>query len=306
MYLICGEALFDVFTEKQQLGSIQMNARVGGSPFNVAIGVARLGQPAALLTGISTDNLGNQLAQVLSSESVSAKYLLRTPRPTTLSLVTVDESGQPQYVFYGQGSADCGVTESDLPMIGSDVTGIHFGSYSLVVQPVADAFASILQHCGDRFISVDPNVRPTIEPNMQIWRERISLYARHAHLLKISAEDIDYLYPESTAQAMAKTWLDAGVQLVIVTDGADEVSAWNAHGDSCRVRPVIDSVVDTVGAGDSFQAALLTRLAELGDPRRVVAELDQQGMADLLGFAAKAASITCSRRGADLPGRNEL
>jgi fructokinase len=306
MYLVCGEALFDVFMENKQLDSIQMNARVGGSPFNVAIGLARMGQPAALLTGVSTDVLGNQLVTMLESESVSTDYLLRSGRRTTLSLINVKDDGQPEYVFYGLGSADCSITEADLPEIKPEITVIHFGSYSLVVKPVADAFASMLEKYKDRFISVDPNIRPTIEPDMQIWRERVAQYAQYANLLKISAEDIEYLYPQSSAEQMAKEWLKAGVQLVIVTDGSHEVLCWTANGYHCKVSPVLDHVVDTVGAGDTFQAALLTRISELGDPAEVVANLDEAGLRHLAEFAVKAASITCSRRGADLPRRDEL
>lgn len=306
MFLVCGEALFDVFMEQQQRDSIQMNARVGGSPFNVAIGLARMGQAAALLTGVSTDVLGNQLSEMLHSESVSTEYLLRSARRTTLSLINVKPDGQPEYIFYGQGSADCSVTAADLPEIGPHITGVHFGSYSLVVKPVADAFASMLEKYADRFISLDPNVRPTIEPDMGIWRERVAQYAKYAHLLKISAEDIQHLYPQSSAGQMAEQWLNAGVQLVVVTDGSREVECWTASGLHCRVSPLIDKVVDTVGAGDTFQAALLTRLSEWGDARQVVATLDVAALKELTEFAVKAASITCSRRGADLPRRNEI
>ena len=306
MYLVCGEALFDVFMGHKQLDSIQMNARVGGSPFNVAIGLARMGQPAALLTGISNDVLGVQLTRMLEKESVATDYLLRSDRKTTLSLISVQDDGQPQYSFYGDGSADCNVTEAELPEIGAEVQGIHFGSYSLVVKPVADAFAYMLERYQDRFISLDPNIRPTIQPDMQLWRERVAQYAQYANLLKISAEDIAYLYPDKTAQQMAQAWIAAGVQLVFVTDGANAVQSWTASGHYCRINPAQGDVVDTVGAGDTFQAALLARLCELGDPKQVIAALDESALKSLTEFAVRAASITCSRRGADLPRRNEL
>lgn len=307
MYLVCGEALFDVFLEGEAgPGSVTMNAQAGGSPFNVAIGVSRLGKKSALLTGLSSDVLGSKLARLLESESVSTDYLVRSGRRTTLSLVMVNDSGQPEYVFYGLGSADCSLTPADLREIGDEVSGIHFGSYSLVVKPVADAFATLLEQAGDRFISIDPNVRPTIEPDMQIWCERISQYAQYAHLLKISAEDMDYLYPDIPHQQMVDEWLAAGVELVVITDGDKAVSGWTRSGHHSSKKPIIDNVVDTVGAGDTFQAALLAQLAVAGNPQQTVSALDQQQLDELLNFAVSAASITCSRRGADLPYRDEL
>lgn len=307
MYLICGEALFDVFLEDEDgPGSVSMHARAGGSPFNVAIGISRLGEKSALLTGISSDVLGAKLARLLETESVSTDYLLRSGRRTTLSLVTVNDAGQPEYVFYGLGSADCSVGIDELPPLGDEIKGIHFGSYSLVVKPVADAFYHLLLQAGDRFISIDPNVRPTIEPDMQIWRERITQYAEYAHLLKISAEDVEYLYPHRSMQEKVDEWLAAGVELVVITDGGDEVRAWTGNGQQCRIKPDTSHVVDTVGAGDTFQAALIMQLLHGGDPRQAVRQLDEQGLQGLIGFAAKAASITCSRKGADLPRIDEL
>ena len=307
MYLVCGEALFDVFlVDEDSSGSVTMTARVGGSPFNVAIGISRLGEKSALLTGMSSDVLGNKLAKFLAAESVSTDYLVRSGRRTTLSLVTVNDSGQPEYVFYGLGSADCSLTQADLPVIGDEITGIHFGSYSLVVKPVADAFAAVLEQAGDRFISIDPNVRPTIEPDMQVWRERISQYAQYAHLLKISAEDMDFLYPDIPRQQKVDDWLTAGIELVVITDGDKAVSGWTRSGHHSNKKPIIDKVVDTVGAGDTFQAALLVQLAIGGNPQQAVSTLDQQKLDKLLNFSLRAASITCSRRGADLPYRNEL
>ncbi len=307
MYLVCGEALFDLFLDSEQnAGAVRFDARAGGSPFNVAIGISRLGGRSGLLTGISTDMLGERLVKVLEMESVSTKYLVRPRRRTTLSLVGVDATGHPAYVFYGLGSADCSVTAAELPLIGPEITGFHFGSYSLVVQPVADALASIAAAAGRRFISVDPNVRPTVEPDLDIWRQRVSEYAGLADLLKISSEDLELLYPGVKPEAKATEWLAAGVQTVIVTDGAREVIAWTRGGDSIRVQPTFSQVVDTVGAGDSFQAALLTRLAENGDPKETVAALDAERLDALVNFAIKAAAITCSRRGADLPRRDEL
>lgn len=307
MYLVCGEALFDVFLDSEEdPGTLRFDARAGGSPFNVAIGIARLGGQSGLLTGISTDLLGTRLAKVLERESVSTVYLVRSGRRTTLSLVALDKAGHPEYVFYGLGSADCSVTKEELPAIGAEVTGLHFGSYSLVVQPVADAFAAVAAAAGERFVSVDPNVRPTVEPDLDIWRTRVAEYATYADLIKISAEDLEFLYPNARPETKAADWLDAGVHAVVVTDGRNDVKAWTKSGLERRVRPPVSDVIDTVGAGDSFQSALLTRLASDHGPKDAVTSLNAERLDDLLNYALQAASITCSRRGADLPRRNEI
>lgn len=307
MYLVCGEALFDVFLESgDDLRTLRFDAHAGGSPFNVAVGIARLGEKAALLTGVSTDVLGNRLAKILEAESVSTGYLVRSGRRTTLSLVSLDSAGHPQYVFYGLGSADCSVSPDDLPAIGPEIVGLHFGSYSLVVQPVADAFAALAASARGRFISVDPNVRPSVEPDLDIWRARVAEYARLAHVMKISAEDLAVLYPGAQAEKKAAEWLAAGVRLVVVTDGGNDVAAWTRAGASVRLKPPAGKVVDTVGAGDSFQSALLARLAKFGDPKTVVSSLDFDRLCELLNYALKAAAITVSRRGADLPRSHEI
>ena len=307
MYLVCGEALFDVFLDHEDgPGMLRFDARAGGSPMNVAIGIARLGGTSGLLTGISTDLLGTRLVELLSAEKVSTDYLLRPERRTTLSLVALDREGHAEYVFYGLGSADCSIERDDLPRIGSEVTGFHFGSYSLVVKPVADAFAAVAAGAGERFVSVDPNVRPTVEPDLDAWRTRVAEYACLADLIKISSEDLAYLYPRVSAEKVAEDWLDAGVQAVVVTDGANDVFACTRGGVAIRLTPPGFDVVDTVGAGDSFQAALLARLADLGDPKKVVTALDSEILKDLLDYALRAAAVTCGRRGANLPRSDEI
>lgn len=307
MFLVCGEALYDVFVDKGDHPNVlNMNALAGGSPFNVAIGLARLDQPSALLTGLSNDELGKRLVQVLENESVNQDYLVRTERSTTLVMVSVSETGQPDYAFYGAGSADCGVTIDELPSIGGEISGIHFGSYSLVVNPVAEAFAELLKRIKDQFISLDPNIRPTIEPDMDIWRERVDLYSEHAELLKISAEDMDYLYPGVSKESIVDSWMEKGVELVVITDGSDAVRSWSRSGFHYKHKPVNSHVVDTVGAGDSFHSALLMQLLHSGDPKKSLSELDQQGLKDLISFSAQAAYITCSRKGANLPFAREL
>ena len=309
MYLVCGEALYDVFLDSEnETGVLRLEAHPGGSPYNVAIGIARLGGQAALLTGMSHDMLGQRLFDILTREGVATDHLVRLGRRTTVSLVGVDAQGHPAYTFYGLGSADCSVTPDDIQPPGPDITGLHFGSFSLVVKPVADAFAQLVEQAGDRFVSVDPNVRTNVEPDVDLWRDRLTHYASRADLIKISAEDSGILFPGQNFEALAADWISGGCRLVIVTDGGDDVLAWTASGASARVTPDRFPVIDTVGAGDSFQAALLAKLAKdgNGDPKSAVASMDAASLSNLLGYAISAARVTCGRRGADLPRAADL
>jgi len=312
MFLVCGEALFDFFLESEEgPAAARYAARAGGSPFNVAIGLKRLEVESGLMTGLSRDLLGQRLARVLADEGVSTAYAIPTDRPTTLSLVGLDAAGVPAYQFYKNGSADTGVTVADLPTLGPEIVGLHFGSYSLAAAPVADAFAALAEAERGRFISLDPNVRPTVEPDMEVWRTRLDRLWPLATLVKISAEDLALLYSGRSPASFAADLLDRGVRLVVVTDGGEAAAAWTASGLEATARPPKVTVVDTVGAGDTFQAALIARLMNGADahahgPSAAIAALDQAGLTALIAYAARAAAITCSRRGADLPRAADL
>lgn len=305
MFLVCGDTLFDFFLDGENgPGEARFDARAGGSPFNVAIGLARLGEDVGLLTGLSTDLMGSRLAAVLRNEGVRPDYLIPTDRKTTLSLVGLDASGSAAYAFYH--SSDTGVTIADLPVLGDEVTGLHFGSYSIACDPVAQAHAHLAANAGARFISLDPNIRPTVVPDMKIWDRCVSTLAAHADLIKISAEDVAILYPDRQHDDLARDWIAGGTGLVVVTDGGGPARAWTSTGLSATATPPATHVIDTVGAGDTFQACLIGELVRSGDASRTVHALRQDQLDAMLTFAATAASITCSRRGADLPDRAEI
>ena len=303
MFLICGEALFDVFvSDDDRLDSLTLKARVGGSPFNVAVGMARLGVRNALLTGVSNDLFGNRLASILESEGVDTEYLIRTERRTTLSVVGVDDVGLPSYSFYGAGSADCSLTKNDLPSLDDSITGLHFGSYSIAVEPVADAVAELASRKENRFMSLDPNVRPSIEPDMNVWRRRIDILRQSATLIKVSDEDLTRLYPDNDPVDIIRHWAKEGPKMVVLTRGANEIVAVRG-GDLLRASPPEVTVVDTVGAGDAFQASLL---ASLSRSDFAINSLPSERLQKMLSQAGRAAAITCTRRGADPPSHAEL
>lgn len=307
MFLVCGEALFDVFPEdNSKIGSVKFDARAGGSPFNVAIGLARLHVPAALLTGISKDMLGQKLAALLADEGVSTHYLVRSGRRTTLSLVGLDKSGSPSYSFYGIGSADCGVKFKHLPDISDEISGLHFGSYSTVVRPVAKAFSKLAKLQNDKFITYDPNIRLTIEADLNVWRTAVRDFAQSADLIKISREDYDLLYSNENPDERVQHWFDVGVKLVILTDGGKQIKAWSSAGFELSVTPPSFTIVDTVGAGDTFQAAIIKCFLEYGNPKQDLVTINKVDLTSILKYAATAAALTCTRRGADLPRLAEM
>jgi fructokinase len=287
---------------------LSLDARIGGSPFNVAVGLARLGQPAALVTQIAYGFLGDRLMQALTDEGVDTRAIRRTQAPTTLSLVGVDAQGVPSYAFYGEGAADRCVDDSVLGLIPAEVQAIHVGSYTTVVgQTAATQRRLIERDHHHRLVSYDPNIRLNVEPDPQAWRDQMEwMLLRRTHLLKVSEEDLGLVLPGVSPEGFARRALEQGVALVVVTRGENGALAWTA-GEALAMPPVPTAVVDTVGAGDTFQAALLTALSESGhlspEALRAIsrAELERS-----LWFAARAASITCSRRGADLPRRAEV
>jgi fructokinase len=176
-----------------------------------------------------------------------------------------------------------------------------------VVEPTAGTLRALVERERERsVIAYDPNVRLNVEPDLQRWREVLAWMASRTTILKVSDEDLQRLFPGESADALAATWLAAGVALVIVTRGELGCRAWTSSMQLDLAAPRVQ-VVDTVGAGDTFQAALLTALAEHNVlERNALRALPRDALQAVLSFAARAAAITCSRRGADLPRRAEL
>lgn len=218
MYLVCGEALFDFFSEEDasgQASKVNYKAIAGGSPFNVAVGLRRLGIDAGLFGGVSTDFLGRRLLQVLKDEGVSEQFLVEFAAPTTLSMVAVGANGSPQYNFRGEGCADRLLEIDHLPALGADIRGLHIGSFSLVVQPIGDTLLSLVKReSGKRMISLDPNVRLNPQPDIQLWRNRVAELVKHADLIKVSDEDLHLLYPDQSPESVLQGWLQHRCQLV--------------------------------------------------------------------------------------------
>lgn len=311
MYLVCGEALFDFFSENDASGlasKVNFKAIAGGSPFNVAVGLRRLGVDAALLAGLSTDYLGRQLLQVLQEEGVRTDYLLDFAAPTTLAMVAVGANGSPHYSFRGEGCADRQLLPEHLPQLGPEVHGLHIGSFSLVVQPIADTLLALVRReSGKRLISLDPNVRLNPEPNIELWRSRIATLVENADLIKVSDEDLSLLYPEQDPARVVDGWLQHRCQLVFLTRGGGGATVFSRVYGSWSVPACEVKIADTVGAGDTFQAAVIAWLTEHQlDSVEGLLRLSREQIDAMVRFAVQAAALTCGKTGPDLPYRHQL
>jgi fructokinase len=308
--LVCGEALIDLFLGQAGSGAaLPVTAAAGGSPFNVAVGLARLGVPAGYLGGLSRDAFGDFLAARLAAEGVDTALARRSPRPTPLAIVSADAAGQPAYSFHAENCAERDLAPEDLPAaLGPKVEAIAMASYALAVEPVGSALLALAQReAAQRVVSLDPNLRPALIGDLGQWRERFGRFLHHAAIVKLSIEDLEAAYGDGTdAEAWARQRLAEGVALVVLTRGERGAIGWSA---AARVevpaRPV--AVIDAVGAGDTFHAALLARLRQRGLLRReALAGLGAEVLGDALNYAGIAAGLTCTRRGADLPRAAEV
>lgn len=308
MIVVCGEALFDVFPTQEVAAGIDLSARQGGSPFNLATGIARLGGSASFFGGLSQDVFGSKLHAALQAEGVDLAAAPRPDAPTALVLVGVDARGVPLYTFYGSASAERMVSLADLERVPLDAAAIHVGSYCMVVEPVATSLRALVERQrGRSLVVVDPNVRLSIEPRAEVWRDTLDWMLERCDLLKVSEEDIHALYPALPVADFVERALAAGVALVVVTRGEHGVVAATQDTPMLQLPAMPVAVVDTVGAGDTFQAGLLAWLQRGGYlDRAAVQGIGRDALTEALQFAARAAAITCSRRGADLPYLDEV
>jgi len=304
--LVAGEALID-FVERPCGEETAFFPSPGGSPMNVAIGLARLGVPTGFLTRLSTDAFGGMLCRHLVENGVATDYILRGDGPSTLAFVVEQEGREPEYAFYAETAIDRQIAPSDLPAALPDtVRAIHVGSYALAVEPIGGALSILVDREKDRLISLDPNVRPALVGDREMYRRRLEGWIARSDVVKLSRFDADWTWPGADPEGLANKWIGAGCVLVVLTDGAGPVIGWTA---TARTEVAVPSaeVVDTVGAGDAFTAGLLCRIRDNGILERgAIGRLSEPDLCDALTFATGVAAAACARPGADPPARAEL
>lgn len=310
MFLCSGEALFDMFVGPSASGDpleITLDGRIGGSPLNVALGLARMGNQSDFFTRVSADPFGERIRAFMAQNNISDRYCIAAEgQPSTLAIVSTRDDGHPRYDFYYNGTADCSMIPSDIPQtLDDNVEVLHFGSFATVFEPTGGTLRTFAKReAGKRFIAYDPNIRAMVVPDLDIWRSVIDEMSGISNFVKASDEDLELLYPGKPLEAFIETMLVAGADIACVTRGGDGVIIGSADGRLMHVPGRKVNVVDTVGAGDTFQAASLHFLGAEGVVKPGMAR--DVDIAALAGFAVKAAAVTCSRRGANLPTLAEI
>jgi fructokinase len=299
--VVCGEALIDMVAN----GDGTRRSTPGGGPFNTARGLGRLGVPTAFLGRLSDDVMGRQLAARLVEDGVSLELASVGSDPTTIAVAELDSDGLAEYEFLVAGTAAPNLTRDMLPLeLGPEVEAIHLGTLGLVLEPMASTLEALVQReRGRRLIMLDPNIRLGLIEDAA-YRDRLQWLLEQSTLVKASAGDLAWLFPKLDQEAVADHLLGRGVRLVVVTQGAAGAFAASECARTHVPAPHVE-VVDTIGAGDAFGAAVL---AWLHDHHAINLELalESPELESMVAFACQVAAVTCTRAGAEPPWRWEL
>ncbi|MFG2221589.1 carbohydrate kinase [Streptomyces sp. NPDC048644] len=329
MIVVAGEALIDLVPGPQDPppgdGLPALLPRRGGGPYNTAVALSRLGSDAAFCSRVSTDTFGEALLDGLRTADVRTSLVQRGAEPTTLAVADISPDGSAGYGFYVEGTADRLFALP--PALPDEARALSLGTCSLVLEPGASAYEALLRRESGRgvFTALDPNIRAGLIADPAAYRARFASWLPHVTLLKLSEEDALWLAdgeaqepgPGSSGAGGADTagaldaaigrWLAAGPAAIVLTRGGDGLSVLTPGGGEVTVPGERVEVVDTIGAGDTVNAALLHRLAAHGAlSHTAVTSLRPDDWRDILGFAARAAAATCSRAGAEPPYAAEL
>jgi fructokinase len=299
---VIGEAIIDLLPAGP---ARTFQAVPGGSPYNVAVGLARLGHHATLMARLADTAFGRILRDHALAEGIDLHAAPRAAEPSTLAVVSLDASARASYDFYLDGTADWQWTAEETGQAPEGTAVFHFGSIASWTPPGDAAIhelAGQMRGRGDVLVSYDPNVRPGLLLDHRHGQRVVERALGLAHLAKASTDDVAWLYPGRPFEEVARDWLGRGVTVVVVTSSADGAYAYTAQGRSVH-RPALDiAVVDTVGAGDSFTAGLIGSLIRRGQHSPAeLARCPPDQVSGALDDAILVASLNCERRGNDPP-----
>ena len=301
MITVAGEALIDIIVDP----SGNVTSVVGGAPLNTARTIARLGVPATFLGGVSTDAFGNRIMRLLQQDGVGYALGEQVAAPTTLAIAQIDAHGAATYRFMMEGTSAAAVTpELALGHVGPECDMLHVGTLALVLQPLADAVRALVAASpDDRLVMVDPNCRPSVMTSSDVFDATLQAVLERADVVKVSGDDLAFMHPGvDLVEAATRVQRDSGA-VVLFTDGPKSVHVLTEHDDVILEVPRV-TVVDTVGAGDSFSGGFLAQWAMRGLTRADLGNLDE--ILSAARFGISVAGITCQRPGADPPHIREI
>jgi fructokinase len=302
MITVTGEALIDLVIDDDGCP----RPRPGGGPFNTARTIGRLGLAPAFLGRLSRDGFGRQLRARLEQDGVTLAVPQLADTPTTLAVVDVDGAGAPRYRFYLAGTSSAALEYPLLTAaLPAGLTALHAGTLALVMEPIATSIERLITTGlpPGALVMIDPNCRPGAIADRSAYLARLARILRHADVVKVSTEDLAYLYPGATADAAGAVLLGQGPRLVLVTDGPRPARAF-LPGQELSIDVPAVQVVDTIGAGDAFGGAFL---AWWSGNELTKSDLRRPGpVRGALRAAAEVASVTCTRAGAEPPWLEEI
>ena len=308
MILCCGESLIDMIPSLNEAGEPGFTPHAGGAVFNTAIALGRLRVLTGFLSGLSSDLFGDQLRAALAGSNVDESLAITSDRPTTLAFVQLT-NGHATYTFYDENTAGRSLDPTRLPDLPDEVSALYFGGISLISEPCADFYTNLaVRESARRAIIVDPNIRAGFINDVETYRARLDWLFAHADIVKVSDEDLNWIFPGPEALIEKVEALRAkSPKVVILTKGGAGASALAHSGDMIDIASQRVEVVDTVGAGDTFNAGVLAKLSEYGllkkDTLKTISDSD---LREVLEFGARVAAITVSRSGANPPWAHEL
>lgn len=310
MILCCGEALIDMLPRETRDDETGFVPHAGGSVFNTAIAIGRLGAKAGFFSGLSSDFLGQILRDTLQQSRVDTRFCAISNQPTTLAFVRL-QNGQASYNFYDENTAGRLLNATQLPELNDDVRALMFGGISLIPEPCGSTYEALMQReAPNRVTMLDPNIRPNFIPDKAAHLARIKRMIALADIVKVSDEDLQWFDEGTDHDMIIRSWLTAngqsGSKIIIVTKGAEGADAYAACG-KVSIQGEKVTVADTVGAGDTVNAGVLVSLEKQGLlNKQSLAAISQEQLTEAIAFGIKAAAITVSRAGANPPWDYEI
>jgi fructokinase len=300
--VVGGEALVDLVDDSGLLHPV-----AGGGPFNTAIALGRLEVPVGFLGSISRDAYGQMLAERLVDSGVDLSLVRESDAPTPRAFVRQEHDGSTEYSFEVRGTSLADLSPRDLPTLPEDAWAVHVGTLALAVDPPAAAYEELVhREAGRCRIILDPNVRPAIFGDVDTYRRRFERLARLADIVKLSEDDAAWIYPRRRVEEVIDLIFGFGPRVVAVTRGKNGAVA--ASGAAFVEVPGIPvTVVDTIGAGDTFGAAFIASLVEEGAfGPKTSRPIHEPALARAVAHAVAASAITCTRTGAVPPSKDEI